>query len=383
MKILLLGSKEYPFGTSHAYDQKAGGGIEAHVDKLAKYLSREGHDVYIITRRFPGQAAEEIIKTSPTGSVHVKRTRFIYNPLMRAMTFNLFAAVGAMSLIRREGIELIHCHGAVAGFFGAVLSGLSGKPMVFTPHGTVSTWSSPIKDVLRFFESVSVLSARKTLFISPKTRKEMTSLMEFPNALLTNAIDFEDYALSPGAKKAERPTRFLFLGRLERIKGVMTVLQAFAEFAIVHPESTLTVAGDGAMRNEVQEFIRKNRNSRIDFMGWISAKDIPELFSRHDVFLLPSAEKGQPVALLEAMASGKIIITSLDYIDDLNTGIKTSPFDPKELYDMMLYAYENPECRRFGENAKLHACGLGWDAIIKSFLKEYKEVVDNEKKTQR
>jgi len=367
MKILLLGSKEYPFGSSYIYDRKAGGGIEIHVEKLAKFLAREGHEVFIITRQFPGQKKEETIGER----IHIYRTRFLYNTLLRAMTFNLFAAWKALRIIRKKNVDLIHCHGPIAGVFGAKLSKLTGRPMIFTPHGTVSTWSSPIREILMFFEDISVLFAKKTIFISKRAQEEMTAVMRFPNILLTNAIDMEDYPQIN--RKEHRATKFLFLGRLEKIKGIREIMQAFAMLSKKLPDVRLTIAGDGAMRNEVEEFARNHSN--VKFLGW--STEVPKLLSEHDVFLLPSQERGQPVALLEAMISGALIVTSLDYISDMETGIRVRPGDVKELYEKMLYVYENPELSmRLAENAKNTAKELSWGVVIKSFLREYKQMID-------
>jgi len=371
MKVLLLGSKEYPFGSSHKYDKKAGGGIEIHVDRLAKFLAREGHDAYIITRQFPGQKKEEIFKIGNDGKIHVYRTQFIYNPILRAMSYNFFASIKALKIIRKEKIDAIHCHGPVAGFFGAKLSKITGRPMIFTPHGTVTTWSSPIKEILRFFENTSALSAKKTIFISKKAQKEMTAVMKFPNTLLTNAIDLDNYE----SKVARTQTkRFLFVGRLEEVKGLREIMEAFTLLTKKHPDSKLTIAGDGAMRKYIEDFIRKNSTKNINFVGWVDSDKIPKLLSEHDVFLLPSEEKGQPVALLEAMASGAIIITSLDYIDDNSTGVKVRARDVSDLLEKMNYVYEHPETTTFGQNAKNMVKNVSWDVVIKMFVEEYKRI---------
>ena len=212
--------------------------------------------------------------------------------------------------------------------------------------------------------------AKKTIFISKRAQREMTATMDFPNTLLTNAIDLDDYPV--GRRRAGRITRFLFLGRLEKVKGISQLLEAFSMLAEKHPEARLTIAGDGAMRDEVEAFI-KNRDQNIEFLGWVGSRDVPGLLSEHDVFMLPSWEKGQPVALLEAMAAGKVIITSLDYIEDMITGIRVRPGDVKDLYEKMLDVYNKPESsRRIGDAARSRAQAMGWNLVIKSFLNEYK-----------
>jgi glycosyltransferase involved in cell wall biosynthesis len=372
LSVMMLGSKEYPFGSSQAYDRRAGGGIEIHTEKLAKFLAIEGHNVHVVTRQFPGQQMDEV--TGENNRIHVHRTRFLYNKILRAMSYNFFASIRALKIIRKERVDVIHCHGPVAGFFGVLLSKLTGKPMVFTPHGTVSTWSSPIREILRLFEGLSVLSAKKTIFISKQAQKEMTAVMKFSNTLLTNAIDMDDYAGE--TTRSGKPTKFLFIGRLEKVKGIMSILEAFDRFTKERPEAgaSLTIAGDGAMRNEVESFIERKHAKNINFLGWVDIVDVPGLLSEHDVFLLPSWEKGQPVALLEAMASGAVIITSLNYIKDMDTGISVRPGDPEDLYRKMLYVYESVGCREIGERARTEVRKIGWGIVIKSFLKEYKTV---------
>ena len=370
MKVLLLGSKEYPFGSSYIYDRKAGGGIEVHVDKLAKFLAKEGNEVTIITRQFPGQKKEETVGMGP-GKVVIYRTRFLYNPLLRAMTFNLFAFMRALRIARKRRADIIHCHGPVAGFFGGILSKMTGVPMAFTPHGTVSTWSSPLREILKFFEWFSVMSARKTLFISKTAQRELSLLGNFPNALLTNAIEMEEYAVPAPETRANK--NFIFLGRLEEVKGIRQLLDAFAMLVKERPDARLSIAGDGVMRDYVLDFIKQNNmENAVKFLGWIT--DVPSKLAENDVFVLPSWERGQPVALLEAMASSKLIITSLDYIEDGVSGLKTRPKDTEDLYRKMLYAYDNPGCAEMGKNARALAKQASWEAVVKSFLKEYETV---------
>lgn len=366
MKILLLGSKEYPFGSSYKFDRKAGGGIEIHVDKLSKYLSRNNQEVFIITRQFPGQGKRET-----KGNVRVFRTGFLYNRFLRAVTFNLFGSLKALKVIRGEGINLIHCHGPIAGFFGAILSKLTGVPMVFTPHGTVTGWCSPIREIIKFFEIVSVKGSKKTLFISKRAQEELTRNYDFQNTLLTNAIDLEDF--SPG-KRTWEETRFLFLGRLEEVKGPKYLLEAFKKLAQKKPHIRLYIAGEGTMKKHILDFIHKNNlGDKIKFLGWVT--NTPKLLKETDVFVLPSWEKGQPVALLEAMASGKIIITSLDYIDK-ETGLRIKPKNTGDLYNKMNSVCNDlSKYKKLGANAREQAKELSWDRIVKMFIKEYESIL--------
>ena len=362
MKILLLGSKEYPFGISHKYDKKAGGGIEIHVEKLAKYLAKKGNEVFIITRLFPGQRCYEKI-----GNITVYRTKFIYNKYLRNFTFNLSSFFKAWRLIRKERIDLIHSHGAVAGFFGAQLSNLTKKPMIFTPHGLASGWPIFIQEIQMFFENNAAKNAKKILFISTAERK-LTLRTGKQGKLLSNAVDLDDYKK---IKRTWKPIRFIFSSRLEEVKGLRYLLPAFKKLCEKTDNCELWIAGNGTLSGYVEEFVKENKlESKIKPLGWRT--DIPNLLQQTDVFVLPSWETGQPVALLEAFASGKIILTSLNFITDGRDGIKLKARDSDDLYEKMLDVTKNPKkYEKTQKEAIKIADSFSWDVVIEKFIKEY------------
>lgn len=371
MRILILGCKEYPFGCSSRYDKKAGGGIEIHVEKLAKYLSRDGHDISIITRRFPGQKKEECITASQVkGKTHIYRVGFRKNTFLRTFTFNRNAARKARDIM--GNIDIIHCHGPVAGFFGSELAKRFNKPMVFTPHGIVVDWPWPVRKIISYFERRSFRKARKNIFVSGKAMKELGGNAE-NSVLLSNAVDMDDYRKT---KKTWKGTRFLFLGRLEDVKGIDYLLDAFKKLSDEQENVELYIGGEGRMKETITRFVNRNRlNDKVKILGWVKAG---EVFPETDVFVLPSWEKGQPVALLEAMASGMKIITSLDYIEDKKTGLLIKTKDTEDLYKKMLYVCKNPaKCMGLGKAAQARArTEYTWENIIKRIEAVYKEVAN-------
>jgi glycosyltransferase involved in cell wall biosynthesis len=365
MKILMLGSKEYPFGVSAGHDPKAGGGIEFHVEKLSKYLARHGHDVFVITRHFPGQPGKE-----SQGKVHIYRTVYIHNRYLRAFSLNLFGFFRAFLLVRKHRIDIIHSHAAMAGFFGTVLSRLTGRPMVFTPHGINVDLAFPAREAVRSLLRVSVRGATRILFISKVARDALSPVIKAPHALLTNAIDLEDYEYN---SRSHRETRFLFLGRLEDIKGVDTLIEAFSLLLGKFPRAMLMIAGKGASKNRVIDLILQKKTGRIRYLGWVDSR---KALRDADVFVRPSREKGQPVALLEAMASGKIIITSLPYIKPGRTGIACRAGDPEDLYKKMLMVCRNPgRYRKLGMQARRESRSFTWDFVSTLFEREYEQAL--------
>lgn len=389
MRILILGCKEYPFGGSSRYDKKAGGGIEVHVEKLAKYLSRDGYDTSIITRKFPGQKEEEHINRAmqtyqgyashAKGKIHIYRVGFRKNAFLRTFTFNRNAAKKARDIM--GNIDIIHCHGPVAGFFGSELAKRFNKPMVFTPHGIVVDWPWPVRKIISYFERRSFRKARKNIFVSGKAMKELGGNAE-NSVLLSNAVDMDDYRKTRkrrvrlSDRRSEECIRFLFLGRLEDVKGIDYLLDAFKKLSDEQENVELYIGGEGRMKKTITQFVNRNRlNDKVKILGWVKAG---EVFPETDVFVLPSWEKGQPVALLEAMASGMKIITSLDYIEDKKTGLLIKPKDTEDLYEKMLYVCKNPaKCMGLGKAAQARArTEYTWEKVIKRIEAVYNEVAN-------
>jgi len=359
MKILMLGSKEYPFGSGS--DLMSGGGIEIHVEKLSKYLARDGHKIFIVTRRFRGQKPYE-----RNGRIHVYRVGYLPGRAFRATSFNALSFFTARGIIKKHRIDLIHCHGVISGFFGSCLSTLTGKPMVLTPHGTIVYNRFPANEALRFFQMVSVKRASRILFISRFAMEQISPKTKRLSALLTNGIDLEDFHPS---RKTWQGTRFLFMGRLLEIKGIRHMLTAFRKLHTANPNTQLIIAGDGPLRDYVLTFMKSNPELDIRYLGW--RRDTSRLLSETDCFILPSWERGQPVALLEAMSAGKTIITSLGFITR-RTGIPVLPRDPEALFRAMLSYSRNPrKYSSLGASARKEVTSMSWSAVVKQFEREY------------
>ncbi len=94
-----------------------------------------------------------------------------------------------------------------------------------------------------------------------------------------------------------------FLGRFSEEKGIKELLQAFAK-----NNKKLLLAGNGPLKKEVVEVSTKSKN--IDYIGELVHSELYKLFNKIDVFIIPSFEEGGPLVGLEAMAAGKLIIST-------------------------------------------------------------------------
>lgn len=109
---------------------------------------------------------------------------------------------------------------------------------------------------------------------------------------------------------SEEPGRILFLGRMGKNKGVFELLTAVSVLKSALPEIKLVLGGDGDV-NAVQSAVDDlHIGNWVQICGWIGTGEKAQEFARASVFALPSYDEGLPMAMLEAMSSGKAIVVT-------------------------------------------------------------------------
>jgi glycosyltransferase involved in cell wall biosynthesis len=132
---------------------------------------------------------------------------------------------------------------------------------------------------------------------------------------------------SIGAIKTNgRDCQLLALGELGSRKGTPEILTALAS-SVLRPRPWFAIlAGNGPVADYRLEIERLGLTDRINLPGWVESEQAWRLLSQSDVLLLPSRLEGLPVAILEAMAAGVVVITTPvgaipDAIVDGETGL--------------------------------------------------------------
>lgn len=119
----------------------------------------------------------------------------------------------------------------------------------------------------------------------------------------TDLFLFEKHTINPKAP------RLLAVGRLLYRKGFHELVLAFQEYLKDYPHATLTIAGEGPYRTELERMISNNGiESHINLLG--NSTSIPSLMQAHDIFVFPSHYEGFSGTLVEAMLSGIPIVAS-------------------------------------------------------------------------
>ncbi len=149
--------------------------------------------------------------------------------------------------------------------------------------------------------------------------------------------------------------RFVQACRLIEKKGLSTSLRAFAEFAASYPQSRFTIAGEGPLLNQLQALARDlGVAEKISFTGFISQKELHDLFYSSHIFLHPSEtgadgnQEGVPNSMLEAMASGLPVFATIhggipEAVENGVSGILVREKDHAALGDKLLEFAATPE----------------------------------------
>lgn len=195
----------------------------------------------------------------------------------------------------------------------------------------------------RFFKYTIVMNKKMYLQVKKYSSKNPT--------LIYNFIDEEylDKFFKSNISKS-KIIQFVFLGRLIKRKGIISLLYAFKQ-VLKKQRSHLHILGEGPLREELEAFIvANNMNSNVTIHGFI---DSPyEILSNSDVFVLPSYSEGTPRACLEALYLGiPSILRNVDANKELKERKNISLFDHDyELANLMLKKGIESRSRLFRKN---------------------------------
>lgn len=280
-------------------------GAENVIFELCKHSTNWAYEPVVGAISNIRDAQPEFLKFLPKGT---KSTVFKCNG---GFDRSVFKAI--RNYIKTNNIDLIHCHGYKEDFYG-LFSG-RGLPKVATNH----LWKkTDLKGViyahldaflLRFFDCVVAVSDEIEMDMKKKgITKNVTKI--------SNGIDvqkFKSVINSDTLKKEYRiPEDTFVIGMISSLtpeKGHLLAIEALSRVLRYNNRLRLLIVGDGPSRNEIIKAINKFDLAKFVILSG-RKENIPNYLSLFDTFMIPSYKEGLPMALLEAMAAGKIIIAS-------------------------------------------------------------------------
>jgi len=329
--VLILGSKEYPFGSGKGGDPIPSGGMETYVNDLAGDLSALCR-LKIVTRLFEGTPARESRGNIEVFRVPWKRGRWLRNP-----SFNLLSFL--IALRARRGVDIVYSNGIVAGFFGYVLARMLRKKAVFRPAGICySQYPPPLRQALFVMEKLVFRKSDALVFHS-----------DGEEANARRAFGRQDRSEEFGALGKVVITS---VSRLVQVKGLNYLLEACA---FAGGDFRLIIVGSGPEEKQLRAMASAlGISGKVGFEGF--RLDVPDILAITDIFVVSSVSEGLPTSLLEAMAAGAAcIVTDIGLpIRHLKTGLVVAPRDSEALGNAIRVLMKNDALRKeLGANASV------------------------------
>lgn len=186
--------------------------------------------------------------------------------------------------------------------------------------------------------------------------------------VVPNPIDSSLFSPSQAGKKADRPT-ILYVGRLEKQKGVVELLEAFKQVRRRFPQVELvligrdtdTAPGERSMKNHLLSLLDEQEESCVNFLENKNRAELVPYYHAASVCVVPSYYEAFSYTCLEAMACGNAVVGSkaggmAEIIEDGVSGLLVDMTRSWELPKAICRLLENSDLRKkLGENAARRA----------------------------
>jgi L-malate glycosyltransferase len=365
------------------YPTFGGSGVVA--TELGKALAKEGHKIHFITYSQPSRL--DFLNEN----LFYHEVDFRSYPLFEFPPYELALASKMVSVVKNEGLDLLHVHYAIPHASSAYMAKQILKtegiviPVVTTLHGTDITLVG--KDPS--YEPVVTFSINQSdgvTAVSQDLKKETYEHFKITNEIevIPNFIDLEKFKKQKKDhfKKAICPkgeALIVHTSNFRKVKRINDVVQIFAN---IHKEipSKLLMIGDGPERAKAEKLCRELEiTDDVRFLGKLEA--VEEVLSVADLFLMPSEKESFGLAALEAMACEvPVISTNTGGLPELNvhgvTGFLSLIGDVEDMTRKSLFILDKDNLPRFKANALERAKEFDISKILPLYEDYYNKVLE-------
>jgi len=169
--------------------------------------------------------------------------------------------------------------------------------------------------------------------------------------------------------------------RLARRMGLETLIEAFAEATVHHPDVKLMIGGQGPLREELeQQVLRAGLSKKVEFLGFIPEATLPTVYAAADLSIVPSsALEGFGLISLESLACGTpVLVTPVgglpDTVDGLGEDLVLKGTSREHIADGLCRWLDGSLRLPTREACREHVMkGFTWDRIAKQVCEVYRE----------
>ena len=361
------------------YNIAKGGGVQEIVLATREELVKRGHSVKIIT---PLPRLGAIPKDPDV--IFIGTSTDFKSPTHTHVQVSASAGVSKIeSMLEEEKFDVLHFHEPWVPMLSLQILQRSNAVNIATFHAklpetlmsrTITRVVTPyLKSVLKYLDEMTA--------VSDSAAEYVTSLTDTPVTIIPNGIDLAKYKFSPDKKPSSSKT-ILYIGRLEKRKGVKFLLQAYQILSQDDDGLKLIIAGDGPDRKKLELLTDELDLKNVSFLGYISEEVKLELLSEADLFCSPAIfGESFGIVLLEAMATGTVASAGNNSgYSDLMQGVGslsiTNPQDISEFARQLKLLVNEPEIRNLWRTwAKNYVQQFSYPRVVDLYEELYIEAV--------
>ncbi len=410
MRIAMISYHTCPLATLGGKDT---GGMNVYVKELTLQLGMMGVHVDVFTRS-QDEHVPHVLHDLGYGNrvVHIPAGPEIPLPKNELLAYVPDFSKEVLAFTRRKGLryDLIHSHYWLSGLAASDLQAEWGLPIVHMFHtlGEMKVRVTRSEDAdpdQRIQEETRVLKeAERVVAATPAEVAQLKWLYRADTSkivVIPPGVDLSHFYPIPEdeAKEyvgiAEDDQMLLYVGRIEPLKGVDTLLRALAlmrEAGVLERYRLCLAIIGGEPGKDPQEMseemARLKSISReyglvdlVTFMGMRSQESLPYYYSAAAVVVMPSLYESFGMVALESMACGTPVVASqvgglAFLIRDGETGFLVPDQEPEALADRLTTLVENPTLREeMGDRAETYVQQYAWEIIAEQIGRVYEDVL--------
>lgn len=261
---------------------------------------------------------------------------------------NLSNLIQVYKFIKSVNPDVVHTAAAEANFFGILAAKLAGVKVIIGEEIGIPNHSAIAKKIFalvyRFADKIVCVSKAVQNYLI-----QIGEIQEKQAVLIYNPAD------APVIEKKESRKTFqiVYVGRLEIVKNVETLIKSFG--GLEKGSAHLTIVGDGREKENLEKLVSElSLNEFVEFTGF---SNHPHTYlANADVFVLPSFSEGFGIAAVEAMLIKVPVLCSKvggipEFVEDGKTGWLFDPKNGQELKRKLndIQSLNKDELRKIGE----------------------------------
>lgn len=379
---------------------------DRRVEREARDLIRAGHRVFLLARRAPGQAREEIVE-----QIHVLRMPL---PFQRKRVLADMAYYGVQRYLalfyilracRRFDIQALHCHDLPYALATTIAAWVLQLPLILDLHehytamlrmGFASTTyrpfrllAAPLLGLLRAEERFACRRARAVIVVAREHIPRIVGLGTPAERILevTNTEDSDFFSGLPIDPELMAPFRgefvILYVGGFDPERGIETALAALPRVLAEIPNARLLLVGKGVSRPDLEALsCSLGLQDRVTFLDFQPFRALPTFIQLSDVFLIPHIstpliEVTMPNKLFQPMILGKPVLVSstgpmMRVVTDARCGLVFQERDPRSLAEQIIRLRDPELRRRLGENGRRAVAErYNWNRTVQPLIDLY------------